>query len=91
MPFSRFGLVLAALTASIGLAGLVYFADGYLPRQWPPIALWAVLPALATYWIATRYFRSPAAAPDAAARPARRRTTGPPPRPISPPMACPTL
>ncbi len=63
MPNSRLALALAFAAAAIGLAELVYFSSGYLPRQWGPILLWASLPPLAAYWIATRFVRStPAAA-----------------------------
>lgn len=62
MPFSRFALVLATLIAAIGVGELVYFSDGYLPRQWLVIALWVVIPVLFAYWLAARFFRSTAAA-----------------------------
>jgi hypothetical protein len=56
-------LALAIATAAIGLAELVYFSSGYLPRQWGPILLWASLPPLAAYAVATLFVRStPAAA-----------------------------
>lgn len=62
MPFSRLALVLASLIAAIGLAELVYFSAGYLPRQWLPIVLWAAVPALLACWLATRFVRSTVAA-----------------------------
>lgn len=62
MPFSRLALVLATLIAAIGVGELVYFSDGYLPRQWLVIALWVVVPVLFAYWLAIRFFRSTAAA-----------------------------
>ena len=46
MPYARLALILAVLTAAIGLGELVYFSPGYLPRQWLPIILWAAVPAL---------------------------------------------
>jgi len=45
MPYARLALLLAILTAAIGLGELVYFSAGYLPRQWLPIILWAAVPA----------------------------------------------
>ncbi len=62
MPFARAALVLAAFTGAIGLAELIYFSAGYLPRQWGPIVLWAALPAPLACWLATRFARSKDAA-----------------------------
>ncbi|MET0432452.1 MAG: hypothetical protein ABWZ86_08245, partial [Hyphomicrobium sp.] len=58
MPYARLALFLAMLTAAIGLGELVYFSAGYLPRQWLPIILWAVVPAPLFYWLASRFVRS---------------------------------
>ena len=62
MPYSRLALILAVLTAAIGLGELVYFSAGYLPRQWLPIIIWAAVPALLFYWLASRFVRSVPAA-----------------------------
>ena len=58
MPYSRLALVLAVLIAVIGVGELAYFSHGYLPRQWPPIVLWAAVPPLLAWWLATRFVRS---------------------------------
>jgi len=62
MPYARLALLLAILTAAIGLGELVYFSAGYLPRQWLPIILWAAVPAPLFYWLASRFVRSVPAA-----------------------------
>ena len=62
MPYARLALLLAILTAAIGLGELVYFSAGYLPRQWLPIILWAAVPAPLFYRLASRVVRSVPAA-----------------------------
>jgi hypothetical protein len=61
-----FNLSLARLFAVTGsivaLAELVYFSDGFLPRQLLPIALWAGGLMPLAYWIGKRLVKSPRAA-----------------------------
>jgi hypothetical protein len=58
----RLGWVFAIAGAAIGLAELVYFSDGYLPRQWLPIALWAGLPMPMACWLGAKLTRTRLAA-----------------------------
>jgi hypothetical protein len=58
----RLGWVFAIAGSAIGLAELAYFSDGYLPRQWLPIALWAGMPMPLSCWLGAKLARTRLAA-----------------------------
>jgi len=58
MDLLRLGWVFAIAGAAVGLFELYHFSDGYLPRQWLPIALWAGLPLPLAAWLGGKLVRS---------------------------------
>lgn len=51
MDLARLGWAFALAGSAIGLFELLHFSDGYEPRQWLPIALWAGAPLPLAAWL----------------------------------------
>jgi hypothetical protein len=51
MDLARLGWAFALAGSAIGLFELYHFSDGYEPRQWLPIALWAGVPLPLAAWL----------------------------------------